>query len=293
LGVFNEPSFSGVGFAGYVHDKMPASLSYTPNRYLSLNASFMSVDPSGSINIHDPRTFNQYAYVAGNPLRFTDPAGLYLEAEDESQANEILPLLQGGLTEESSSHLYVSGNSFLTDDPAALAASGDYGRALTLWIANDTQTLVIHLFHEGLLRSVLDFFSAGKGWDTGQRGGAQTEFSHEDESGNPFGANANIYLRPGLFPHTIADVENCSTSRALVHEVGHSLYAIVPGLYAKAIDPNGPYGTVAKGLNGAYNQKESFPMSLENQTFPQNERRYYDHAWDWQNRPTSYAAPLF
>jgi hypothetical protein len=49
---------------------------YTPNRYLSLNASFMSVDPSGSINIHDPRTFNQYAYVAGNPLRFTDPAGL-------------------------------------------------------------------------------------------------------------------------------------------------------------------------------------------------------------------------
>jgi RHS repeat-associated protein len=79
LGVFTEPGYSSIGFAGYVSGPYPDNVSYTPNRYLSnLTGRFMSVDPSGSINIHDPRTFNQYAYVAGNPLTFVDPAGLYV-----------------------------------------------------------------------------------------------------------------------------------------------------------------------------------------------------------------------
>jgi RHS repeat-associated protein len=76
LGIFPDAMVSDVGYAGYVDDRNTTGLMYTPNRYLSLNASFMSVDPSGSINIHDPRTFNQYAYVAGNPLTFVDPQGL-------------------------------------------------------------------------------------------------------------------------------------------------------------------------------------------------------------------------
>jgi RHS repeat-associated protein len=75
LGIFPDAMVSDVGYAGYVDDRNTTGLMYTPNRYLSLNASFMSVDPSGSFNLHDPRTFNQYAYVAGNPLTFVDPAG--------------------------------------------------------------------------------------------------------------------------------------------------------------------------------------------------------------------------
>jgi RHS repeat-associated protein len=78
LGIFPDAMVSDVGYAGYVDDRNTTGLMYTPNRYLSLNASFMSVDPSGSFNLHDPRTFNQYAYVAGNPLTFVDPAGLYV-----------------------------------------------------------------------------------------------------------------------------------------------------------------------------------------------------------------------
>ena len=76
LGLFSEPNFSGVTFAGYVHDMMPASLYYTPNRYLGGQGRFLSVDPSDQLNTRDPRSFNQYVYVAGNPLTFRDQAGL-------------------------------------------------------------------------------------------------------------------------------------------------------------------------------------------------------------------------
>jgi RHS repeat-associated protein/uncharacterized repeat protein (TIGR02543 family) len=84
LGIFPDAMVSDVGYAGYVDDRNTTGLMYTPNRYLSLKASFMSVDPSGSINLHDPRTFNQYAYVAGNPLRYIDPLGLYIVEEESA-----------------------------------------------------------------------------------------------------------------------------------------------------------------------------------------------------------------
>ncbi len=76
LGLFTEPKYSSIAFAGLASGPFPEGISYTPNRYLSnLTGRFMSVDPSGSFNLHDPRTLNQYAYVAGNPLTFVDPSG--------------------------------------------------------------------------------------------------------------------------------------------------------------------------------------------------------------------------
>ncbi len=78
LGLFTEPKYSSIAFAGLASGPFPEGISYTPNRYLgNLTGRFLSVDPSGSFNPRDPRTLNQYAYVAGNPLTYTDPLGLF------------------------------------------------------------------------------------------------------------------------------------------------------------------------------------------------------------------------
>ncbi len=76
LGYFPGPRTSMLGFAGYLGDKGGSGLWHTPNRSLTNQGRFLSVDPSGTLNLHDPRTFNQYCYVAGNPIIAIDPAGL-------------------------------------------------------------------------------------------------------------------------------------------------------------------------------------------------------------------------
>lgn len=76
LGYFPGPRTSMLGYAGYLGDKGGSGLWHTPNRSLTNQGRFLSVDPSGTLNLHDPRTFNQYAYVAGNPIMYVDPLGL-------------------------------------------------------------------------------------------------------------------------------------------------------------------------------------------------------------------------
>ncbi|HNQ78193.1 MAG TPA: RHS repeat-associated core domain-containing protein [Acidobacteriota bacterium] len=76
LGYFPGARTSMLGFAGYLGDKGGSGLWHTPNRSLTNQGRFLSVDPSGTLNLHDPRTFNQYAYVGGNPITYTDPLGL-------------------------------------------------------------------------------------------------------------------------------------------------------------------------------------------------------------------------
>src|SRR5579859_1346639 len=44
---------------------------------------FMSVDPAGLLaaNFENPQTLNLYAYTMNNPLRYTDPTGMYVCAD--------------------------------------------------------------------------------------------------------------------------------------------------------------------------------------------------------------------
>jgi RHS repeat-associated protein len=45
---------------------------------------FMTPDPLGG-KLIDPQTLNRYAYVVNNPLRYTDPTGLYTCKDDNNQ----------------------------------------------------------------------------------------------------------------------------------------------------------------------------------------------------------------
>lgn len=54
------------------------ALDYMHARYCSpLLGRFLSVDPVNSAGPKTPQTWNKYAYVMGNPLRFVDPTGEY------------------------------------------------------------------------------------------------------------------------------------------------------------------------------------------------------------------------
>jgi RHS repeat-associated protein len=245
---------SDVGYAGYVDDRNTTGLMYTPNRYLSLNASFMSVDPSGSINIHDPRTFNQYAYVAGNPLTFVDPQGLTITITDEDPS-EAFGLVKAGLQPTYRDYLSLSGHTIITKDSGKLASEGDYGKALTMWISSQ-HTLSISTDFSWLSW----FTSPVVMYNLGQGGGAYTK--NTNDSGN---GDSHIYLDPSAFGPgvDIGGVEDMSAARAMTHEIGHSMYAIVPGLFTKAtVDRLWGDVNTRPGYGGNY-QGESFPMAFE------------------------------
>ncbi|MCC6536220.1 MAG: RHS repeat-associated core domain-containing protein, partial [Bryobacterales bacterium] len=64
-------------YATYEHDAA-TDLSYADQRYYATGAGrFMSADRyRASAGVEDPGSWNRYAYVGGDPLNFSDPAGL-------------------------------------------------------------------------------------------------------------------------------------------------------------------------------------------------------------------------
>jgi RHS repeat-associated protein len=66
-------------FVGYERDN-ETGLDYAGARYFaSVQGRFTSPDPLlGSGEVADPQTWNRYNYSLNNPLRYTDPTGLYV-----------------------------------------------------------------------------------------------------------------------------------------------------------------------------------------------------------------------
>jgi RHS repeat-associated protein len=62
-------------FAGKERDFESGLDNSVARYYASLNARFISPDPSGG-HRSDPQTLNKYAYARNNPLNLTDPTGL-------------------------------------------------------------------------------------------------------------------------------------------------------------------------------------------------------------------------
>jgi len=74
--VQSDPTLNDRAFTGHQRDS-ETGLDYMVARYYSSSLGrFMSPDPaSESINVENPQSWNRYAYVMNNPLRFIDPRG--------------------------------------------------------------------------------------------------------------------------------------------------------------------------------------------------------------------------
>ncbi len=99
----------GAGFTGKVRDK-ETGLDYFGARYFSAaQGRFTSPDPLPWLNwqtgsdkdrqrfqnfIADPQNLNLYAYVRNNPLKYTDPTGLYYCAGTAAQCNQMAAAYQ-------------------------------------------------------------------------------------------------------------------------------------------------------------------------------------------------------
>ena len=76
-------------FTGQEHDAA-TGLDYFGARYLRAEIGrFTTIDPVTTIeeNLVDPQRWNRYAYVRNNPLRYTDPTGLYIVGCDASNSD--------------------------------------------------------------------------------------------------------------------------------------------------------------------------------------------------------------
>jgi RHS repeat-associated protein len=65
-----------------------SGLDYFGARYYSSSMGrMMSPDPAGvrAVKLANPQTWNWYAYVQNNPLRFTDPTGMYTCTDDHNK----------------------------------------------------------------------------------------------------------------------------------------------------------------------------------------------------------------
>jgi RHS repeat-associated protein len=66
-------------YATYTRDSTLSGQDYADQRYYSMNMGrFFSPDPSGSVDLNKPTSWNQYAYTSADPVNFNDRRGLNL-----------------------------------------------------------------------------------------------------------------------------------------------------------------------------------------------------------------------
>jgi RHS repeat-associated protein len=109
-------------FTGYERDN-ETGLDYAQARYyLSAQGRFTSPDNFlNDTSAIDPASWNLYAYVRNNPLRYTDPAGEKIYAGGLSQADRDELLKRANYTYGCRSCVSVDKNGYLTVDTSGLS----------------------------------------------------------------------------------------------------------------------------------------------------------------------------
>jgi RHS repeat-associated protein len=225
--VFNQDN-ERMKFTGHERDLgSPAGagddLDYMHARFFGpVTGRFMSVDPVISItrSLRKPQSWNRYVYAAGNPLKYVDPSGRIFI---------LSACASGGSREECAKH-----TSLLKD---ALGKAGDNitvdknGR-VNITGVSAADFAKFGTFHKGLGKLISDeqnkftlFVGTSKEATAG--GGGQTIALK--------GGGANIYVDPEMFAsgkRMTGDVVGTAVT-TLVHETGHALSTIYPGLAAR------------------------------------------------------------
>jgi len=70
-------------FTGKERDSESGLDNFGARYNASTMGRFMSADPLGG-SLANPQSLNKYTYVLNNPLRYTDPTGLYACADDKN-----------------------------------------------------------------------------------------------------------------------------------------------------------------------------------------------------------------
>jgi RHS repeat-associated protein len=209
--------------------------------YRPLLGRFLSPDPHKGKALA-PGTWNRYAYVAGNPLRYTDPSGTVAviagcrvqRADLCSAGTDLLKRTLGS----SFSKLSVAANGVISlkgVSAADFSKLGTYEAGLAAQIS-DKHTFALFV---------------GPSPEATAGGGGQTVPTKA--------GGAKIFVDPGMFAAgTRMTGDVVGTDRTtLVHETGHSLTIIYPELAARltrelALSPE------------VWNAGEAYPVTFEN-----------------------------
>jgi RHS repeat-associated protein len=83
---YAQTGSTDLSFTGMNQDTVPNLFDFPAREYTGIHGRWPSPDPGGISSVHmkDPQTWNRYAYVRNNPLRFTDPLGMDLAGDDDN-----------------------------------------------------------------------------------------------------------------------------------------------------------------------------------------------------------------
>ena len=98
LGYFSSADTTAPKFTGQYRDYETANDWFIARTFGPGQGRFQSVDPGNAgADPSNPQTWNAYAYVGNNPLSYTDPSGMFIEAAGPLSAAGPVGTIVGGL----------------------------------------------------------------------------------------------------------------------------------------------------------------------------------------------------
>ncbi len=97
-GYSSSPDDVGPKFTSQSRDQESTLDWFNVRDFSATQGRFQSVDPGNAgADPSNPETWNMYAYVANNPLSYTDPSGMFIEAAGPGSAAGPVGTIIGGL----------------------------------------------------------------------------------------------------------------------------------------------------------------------------------------------------